>query len=283
MSDGIVNIGYPELFAAALLMLVAGAVSWKLELGQTRNIIVSSVRAFIQLLAMGFILIYIFRYQTWWLVLLVVMIMLLAATQISVGRVKNQIPGLWLNVFISMFVSSVAISLIVIEGIIHADPWYNARQFIPISGMVIGNTLTAAAVAIDRLFADMDSRSNEMFSMIALGATPKEAAYPSIKAAVGAGMTPVLASLSAAGIVRIPGMMSGQILAGADPIIAAKYQIVVLLMFSAATTIATVMMCFLTYKKRFSPDGYYLDKGIRDPQPARKKFSLFEKKPPKAK
>ena len=100
--------------------------------------------------------------------------------------------------------------------------------------------------------------------MVALGATPREAAFPSIKAAVGAGMTPLLAQLSAAGIVQIPGMMSGQILAGADPVIAAKYQIVVLLMISAATTLSVVIICFLAYKKRFSVEGYYLSPALRD-------------------
>ena len=84
------------------------------------------------------------------------------------------------------------------------------------------------------------------------------------EAAVGAGMTPLLAQLSAAGIVQIPGMMSGQILAGADPVIAAKYQIVVLLMISAATTLSVVIICFLAYKKRFSAEGYYLSPALRD-------------------
>ncbi len=136
-------------------------------------------------------------------------------------------------------------------------------QLVPISGMILGNTLAAAAVATDRLFASMDSRANEIYMIVALGATPREAAFPSIKAAVGAGMTPLLAQLSAAGIVQIPGMMSGQILAGADPVIAAKYQIVVLLMISAATTLSVVIICFLAYKKRFSAEGYYLSPALR--------------------
>ena len=77
------------------------------------------------------------------------------------------------------------------------------------------------------------------------------------------GMTPVLANMSAAGIVTFPGMMTGQLLAGADPLSAAKYQIVVMLMLSAANTVAIVTACYMTYSKRFAPDGYYLDKGLR--------------------
>ena len=132
----------------------------------------------------------------------------------STSRVKSSIRGLWPAVFVSLFASSIVVAFVVVEGVIHADPWYNARQLVPIAGMIIGNAMSATAVAIDRLFADMDSRSNEVFALVALGATPKEAAFPSIKAAVGAGMTPILASMSAAGIVTIPGMMAGQLLAG---------------------------------------------------------------------
>ena len=258
MTGGVVNIGYVELVGASLLMLVAGIVSWRMGLGQTRRIAVSTVRAFLQLLAMGLLLGYLFKYQTWWLVCLVLLGMCIAATQIATGRTNKVVRGLWADVFLSITVSSMVIAFIVVEGIIHADPWYNAMQLVPISGMILGNTLAAAAT--DRLFASMDSRANEIYMMVALGATPREAAFPSIKAAVGAGMTPLLAQLSAAGIVQIPGMMSGQILAGADPVIAAKYQIVVLLMIS----LSVVIICFLAYKKRFSVEGYYLSPALRD-------------------
>ncbi len=267
MSTGVINIGNLELVASALLMLVAGAVSLKLRLGLTKNIIVATIRAFIQLLAMGFLLLYLFRYQTWWLVGIAIFAMSIAATQIAISRVKGTVKGIWLDTFLSIFISSMVIAFIVVEGIIHAEPWYSARELVPITGMILGNTLSAAAVAIERLFADLDARTDEMNSMIALGATPKEAAFASIKAAIGAGMTPALASLSAAGIVQIPGMMSGQILAGADPVIAAKYQIVVLLMMSAATTMTIVMVCFLAYKRRFSPDGFYLSIALRSELP----------------
>ena len=252
MSGGVVDIGYVELFSASALMLVAGLVSWKLELGQTRRIVVSSVRCFMQLLAAGFLLTYLFEFQTWWLVALVLAAMVIAATQIAVSRVKSRIPGLVPSVFVSLFVSSLVVGFIVVEGVVHADPWFNARQVVPIVGMIMGNAMAAVAVAIDRLFSDLDARASEMFSLTALGATPREAAAPSLKAAIGA-----------AGIVTFPGMMTGQLLAGADPLSAAKYQIVVMLMLSAANTVAIVTACFMTYRKRFAPDGYYLDEGIR--------------------
>lgn len=263
MSAGVPEVGLVELFCAAALMLVAGIVSWKLELGQGKRIAVSTVRAFAQLLACGFLLSLLFEYQTWWLVCVVIVGMIVAATQIASSRVKS-VSKIRPVLFVSLFASSATVGLIVVEGVVHADPWYNARELVPITGMILGNAMSATAVAVERLFADLDARADEMESLVELGATPREAAMPSLAAAIGAGMTPVLANMCAAGIVTIPGMMTGQILAGADPMLAARYQIVVMLMLSAANTIAIVLACFLSYRRRFSPDGFYLSKGLRD-------------------
>lgn len=263
MNSGVVEIGWVELVCAAGFMLVAAVISWKFELGQTKRIGISTLRCFLQLLACGFLLGYLFELQTWWLVLVVLLCMVAAAAQIATSRVKNKVKGLMPPVFASILLSSLVVLFAVVDGVIHADPWFNAREVIPIAGMIIGNAMSSTAVAIDRLFADMDARSDEMFSLVALGATPREAAFPSIKASIGAGMTPTLATMSAAGIVSIPGMMTGQILAGADPLGAAKYQIVVLMMITAANTVAIMMACFFTYKKRFSEEGYYIERGLR--------------------
>lgn len=267
MTGGVVDIGWIELALASLFMLIAAGISWKLELRQTKRILVSTIRCFLQLLAMGLILQYLFAFQTWWLVALMLLVMILAATQIATSRVKNVVRGLGFSVFLSLFTSSIVVCAVVTAGIIHADPWFNAQQVIPIAGMIISNAMTAIAVAVDRLFSSMDSRSDEMFTFVALGATPAEAAKPSLIAAIAAGLTPLLASMSAAGIVSIPGMMTGQILAGADPLIAAKYQIVVLLMISAANIVAIVMACHLVYRKRFADEGYYLEAGLRSGKP----------------
>lgn len=104
MTGGVVNIGYVELVGASLLMLVAGIVSWRMGLGQSRRIAVSTVRAFLQLLAMGLLLGYLFKYQTWWLVCLVLLGMCVAATQIATGRTNKVVRGLWADVFLSITV-----------------------------------------------------------------------------------------------------------------------------------------------------------------------------------
>jgi len=110
----------------------------------------------------------------------------------------------------------------------------------------------------------MDSRSDELLAMTALGATPWEAAYPSVRTALRAGLIPAINSMAAAGLVFIPGMMTGQILAGADPLEATKYQIVVMLMVAAAEVVGAVLAVLMAYGKRFSAEGVFLEKGLRE-------------------
>ena len=148
--------------------------------------------------------------------------------------------------------------------IVQVEPWYEPRYVIPLAGMVLGNSMTGIALALERVFADLDRRSDELLALTALGATPWEAAHQSVRDALRAGLIPTINSMAAAGIVFIPGMMAGQILAGADPLTATGYQIVVMLMVAAATAIGSVTAVLLTYRRRFTPSGAFLEKGFRE-------------------
>ena len=268
------DIGVLEMAIACAFILVAGIISWKLELGLGRRLAVSATRLVLQLLACGFVLQYVFAWQSWWLVMLVFVGMALMATRISTQRVRSAVEGLFGNVFLSLFVSSATVTLAVTQLVLHADPWYNAQQTIPMLGMILGNGLSATAVAVERLFTDMDMRTDEIETLVALGATPREAAHPSLRAAITAGLTPNLATMAAAGVVTIPGMMSGQLLAGMSPFVAAKYQILVLLMLNAGNAIAVTVACFRIYRRRFSDEGFYLSRALRDDAGAHERNGL---------
>lgn len=263
MDNGVVDIGGWQLAIAALLMLAAAFASFRFKLGLVRDIVVSVVRVFLQLFALGLVLRYVFQFQTWWLVALLLCIMLASAVLIARGRVRNGPQGLEFSLFISLMVTSFAVSGLVVGVVIHPEPLWDARTVITITGMILGNSMSAVAVALDRLFSDLDARDNQMTALVALGATAREAAQPSIRDSIRAGLIPTLANMSAAGIVFIPGMMAGQILGGADPVMAAKYQIVVLLMISAATTVCNIIAVMMAYRRRFSDEGVYLSPGLR--------------------
>lgn len=262
MSSGVIDIQGWQLAVAALFILVAAFASFRFKLGLTKDIVISTIRVFLQLFALGLVLRYVFQFQTWWLVGILVCVMLISAVFIARGRIKKGPRGLEFSLFLSLMVTSITISGIVVGVVIHPTPIWDARTVITITGMVLGNSMSAVAVALDRLFADLDSHDDQILAMVALGATPREAAHRSIRSSIQAGLIPTLANMSAAGIVFIPGMMSGQILGGADPLMAAKYQIVVLLMISAATTICNIIAVSLAYRKRFSSEGVFISPGM---------------------
>ncbi|MCH3968298.1 MAG: iron export ABC transporter permease subunit FetB [Atopobiaceae bacterium] len=262
--SGVVPIGNWQLALAACFMLAAGIASRRLRLGLTKDIAVATLRVFLQLIALGIVLGYVFQYQTPWLVGALLLVMLVSATIIARGRVKNGPSGLGPTLFISLFVTSATVTCAVVALVVRPDPLWDARTVLTLGGMVLGNSMSAAAVALDRLYADLDTRADEILSLTALGATPAEAAHASMASSIRSGMIPTLSTMCAAGLVTIPGMMSGQILAGADPLMAAKYQIVVLLMISAATTICNVLVVGLGYRKRFDKNGVFLEPGLRE-------------------
>ncbi len=261
---GVILIGPWQLATATLFVIFVGVLSIRLSLGITKDLAIATVRTYVQLLALGFVLRWVFGIDSPWLVVGLVLLMVLAAARILVKRSPDAPPGIFGSAFVSMALTGFLITFSVTGVIIQVEPWYLPQYVIPLAGMVIGNSMNGIALALERMFADLDRREDEVLALTALGATPWEAAHPAIRDALRAGLIPTINSMAAAGIVFIPGMMSGQILAGADPVTATGYQIVVMLMVAAATALGSVMALVLTYRRRFSADGVFLEKGLRD-------------------
>jgi len=262
-AGGVILIGPWQLAIATLFVVFVGVLSIRLSLGITKDLAVATVRTYVQLLALGFVLRWVFGIDSPWLVVGLVLLMVLAAARILVKRSPDAPPGIFGSAFVSMALTGFLITFAVTGVIIQVEPWYLPQYVIPLAGMVIGNSMNGIALALERMFADLDRRDDEVLALTALGATPWEAAHPAIRDALRAGLIPTINSMAAAGIVFIPGMMSGQILAGADPVTATGYQIVVMLMVAAATALGSVLALVLTYRRRFTADGVFLEKGFR--------------------
>jgi putative ABC transport system permease protein len=136
--------------------------------------------------------------------------------------------------------------------VVGAKPWWKPQYFIPLAGMLIGNSMNAVAISLDRLLGDLRKKRQEIEMMLCLGADYKEASKDVVKQAMRAGMIPSINSMMAAGVVFIPGMMTGQILAGADPALAIRYQIVVMVMLVGSTAIMSLLAVRLVCKLCFS-------------------------------
>ncbi|MCD5405754.1 MAG: ABC transporter permease, partial [Desulfotomaculum sp.] len=144
----------------------------------------------------------------------------------------------------------------VIGLVINPEPWYSARVVIPIIGMILGNVMNGIALSLDKLYSEVSARFEEVETLLAFGATPWEAVRDIVREAIRTGMTPTINSLMVVGIVSLPGMMTGQILAGVDPQQAVRYQIIVALMIASTVAVGCLILVGLSYKKLFTKEGY---------------------------
>ncbi len=263
-TGGVIVIGWWQLALATVFVVVTGVISLRLSLGVEKDLAIATVRTYLQLLALGLVLGWVFAHSQWWLVIAILLVMIATAAQIILRRSPDAPKGVYISSFVSMLVTGFVVTFVVTGAIIQVSPWYRADYVIPIAGMVLGNSMNGIALALERVFADLDSRAEEILALTALGASTWEAAFPSVRSALRAGLMPTINSMAAVGIVFIPGMMAGQILAGADPLAATGYQIVVMLMVAAATALGSVLAVRWTYKRRVTADGVFIERGMRD-------------------
>jgi putative ABC transport system permease protein len=251
----IIEIGWLQLALATILVLASASLSVALSLGLFKNILIATLRTYIQLIAMGLVLIWVFKINQAWLVLSVFAFMLFMTAQVLLPRVKNKPRNIFGSTLMAIMISGIIVTFFVTSVIIQVEPWYDARYILTIGGMVLGNSMNGIALALERLFDDLNKRRAEVEQLIALGATPWEATLPSLRTALAAGLMPTINSMNAVGLVFIPGMMTGQLIAGADPIQAAKYQIVIMLTISAATAIGAILSLYWAYARAFNQEG----------------------------
>ena len=173
------------------------------------------------------------------------------------SRAKGVPKGLAGPVFLSLVVTMLIMISLVTELIIRPQPWYAPQLVVPLTGMLLGNTVSALAVGLSRFFESMKERRDEVDTLLALGATTWEAARPSIVSSIRLGLLPTTASLASAGIVTVPGMMAGQIIAGGNPIDAAKYQFMILATIAALTLLADSIIMLMVYKRCFTALDQY--------------------------
>lgn len=255
VANSTIPISNYQLAFTVILIVITGGISSLLKLGLFKSLIWGTIRTFVQLTLVGYALSYIFEINNLWLIIAIITMMCFIASRAAVKRTTHVPNYPTLLAFISLLASTYLVGTIVTSLIIAPAPWYSARIAIPIFGMILGNSMNGIALSLDRLYNEARSRSAEIEAMLTFGATPWEAIRPSVREALRAAMTPTINSLMVVGLVSLPGMMTGQILGGADPREAVRYQIVVHLMIAAAVAIGCLILVGLSYKKLFNKDG----------------------------
>jgi putative ABC transport system permease protein len=182
------------------------------------------------------------------LVMLMSSVMLLAAGREVQARQKRKMPGLsgYLISTGAMFVSSFSVTMIALLVIIRVEPWYTPQYAIPLLGMLLGNTMTGISLAMDRMTDQLYGRRDEVEQRLLLGQTWQEASREIRQDCMRTGMMPIINSMAAAGLVSLPGMMTGQILSGTPPIEAVRYQILIMFLIAAGTGFGVVSAIWMS-------------------------------------
>ncbi len=254
LSSGALTISDGRLALSALLILVNVGLSAALRLGLTRSLLVASLRMVVQLLLVGFVLEWLFRQDQAPLIVLVGAAMAMIAGVSAVQRTRRRFAGIYLNSLLSVMASSALVTGLAVAGLIQPHPWYDPQYLIPLLGMVLGNTLNGISLGLDRFMEGLRSGRDRVETALALGATRWEACQEVVRDAIRVAMIPTINSMMVMGLVSLPGMMTGQILQGAAPEAAVRYQIVILFMIASATALGVFGVVGLAYRRLTSAD-----------------------------
>jgi len=238
--DGPIHLGAGDLVVAAALILLNAGLSMAMSLGMSRTIGIAAGRMVIQLLAVGAVLEWVFGLEHPAAVVGLGVVMALLAGREAVARQRYRFSGIYPVGWGIMLGSSFLVTAVALFGIISVDPWHRAQYAIPLLGMILGNTLNGIALGFDRVLTGLRREQGAIELLLVLGATRREAIRDLARDAVRVGTTPIINAMSVAGVVSLPGMMTGQILSGTAPVEAVKYQIMIFFLVAAGTALGTV-------------------------------------------
>jgi len=253
MSSNIISLTPLDLALSALLLFMLAGLTILLQLGLWKNIFIAGLRMTVQLALIGFVLKWIFAQSNFILITLMALLMLLAAGREAVSRQKRRFTGMWGFSFgaLAMFLSSFTITALALIFIISNKPWYLPQYAIPMLGMMLGNTMNGISLGLDRLTTTAWQQRAVIEGRLMLGQSWSQAINDIRRDSIRGGLIPIINAMTIAGLVSLPGMMTGQILAGAPPLEAVKYQILIMFMIASGSGFGCLAAVFLGSRRLF--------------------------------
>jgi len=248
-----VTLSTLDLGIAALLVLALALLSMRLKAGISRQLLVAAARTAIQLTLIGLVLKTLFaNVHLAWVTLMAVFMLLVAGREVMV-RQKRRFRGWWGYALgtVSMFLSSFTVAVFTLVVILGDTPWYTPQYAIPLLGMLLGNTMNGISIAMDRLTTTAWEQREVIEARLMLGQSWDEAISAIRQQAVSSGLIPIINAMAAAGVISLPGMMTGQILAGAPPVEAVKYQILIMFLITVGTGLGTLSAVTIGSRRLF--------------------------------
>ena len=240
---GYISLSYWDLALASVFLVLNGAISLALQLGLERRLAVAAVRMGVQLVLAGLVLKTLFALASPWLTGLVVAAMVLFAGSEVRARQENRLRGGW-GYGIgtgALALSGTTVLAVALLVLVRPVPWWSPQYALPLGGMILGNGMSGISLALDSLHRAIVREGRAIEAQLLLDATKWQAARPVLRAALRAGFMPLINAMAAAGLVSLPGMMSGQILSGVAPGEAVKYQILVMLLIGGGTGLGVLL------------------------------------------
>ena len=253
------DISIMRLLAAFGLLAVPLGISLLMKLGIARQLFISAGRMTGQLFLMGILLVYLFRWDNPWLNIAWVIVMMFFACFAAMVNSKISFRHFFAPVFLSYFLGTGFVLLFFNSVVIDYENTFTARLMVVVGGMLLGNSLNGTVIGISNYYESIRKDNKRYLYLLSLGATRQEALLPFFRDALLAAMRPFLANMATMGVVSLPGMMTGQILGGASPETAIKYQIAIVLAIFAALTISVSLSIYFSSRRAF--DDYGILKG----------------------
>ena len=254
-----IPLGYGELALAASLLLISGLLSLYLRLRLERQLAIAALRTMVQLTLVGLVLKTLFALVSPLWTGLAATVMILAAGREVLARQKRTFTGFWTYGIgtTSLMLAGTFVTLVALTTQVRPDPWFDPRYAIPLLGMILGNTMNGVSLGFDRLLTSVTRERVAVEARLALGHDRASAFRPLVRDACRGGIMAIINSMSAAGLVSLPGMMTGQILAGIDPVEAVKYQILIMFLVAGSTGLG-VLLAVLGAARRLTDDRHRL-------------------------
>lgn len=249
----VISLSPFDLSMAAVLVLLLAFLSLILRLDLASRIVIAAIRTVVQLLLIGVVLKALFAQVSLLWVATLSFFMLLIAGREVMARQQRRFGGLWgygLGT-LSMFISSFTLTVYALIVIVGTDPWYTPQYAIPLLGMMLGNTMTGVSLALDKLTTTAWQQRSVIEARLILGQDWRTAIGDITRDSVRIGMIPMINAMAAAGLVSLPGMMTGQILSGTEPVEAVKYQILIMFLITAGTGFSAMLATWIGARHLF--------------------------------
>ncbi len=251
--NGIIDLSILQVLSAYIFIAVLMIILRVRGIAREKEVLISSIRMTLQLILVGYVLVYLFESMNPFLTLLVLLVMESFAIYNIIQRSKSPLSKELKNIVaLSMVLGTLTSLLFFLFVVIQISPWYDPQYFIPIAGMLIGNSMTGISLGVNRLLDGMKDQKTLVEAALMLGATPKEAAKEVVDSAFDSAILPTINAMVGMGIVFLPGMMTGQILSGVSPVTAIAYQIAIMLGIVGSVSLTVILFVQLGYKSFFN-------------------------------